>query len=272
MDAASSHPDGTAWARAVRLAWRRLTGGPDAPDESRPTLVAISGGTDSAALAIALASVDRARVGLVYLAHGLRPAEFVADDIEAVRGLAATLRRPVVIESVRVPEVGNAEANARGARYTALHRLAESAGYRFVATGHHALDQWETMIGAVLRGGSAGAIAGIRPQRPLGPSVDLIRPALEQLPQASREVCRSIGYRPRTDHTNADPARLRGAMRTKTLHDLAKGVDGLGARLARTAELMASIANTQPPREERSAKNERTSSSSRSSSETCDTL
>ncbi|MEM8756622.1 MAG: tRNA lysidine(34) synthetase TilS [Planctomycetota bacterium] len=259
-----------AWSARVRAAWRTLTGGSSVGDEARPTLVACSGGADSAALAIILGEVPRARIVIAHVAHDLRPAELVNDDAAAVLGLARRLGRPCVLLDAPVGP-GNAEAEARRSRYAALERAAVRLGIGSIATGHHCHDQFETMVMALLRGGSPGAVAGMPPVRDSGaPGVRLLRPMLSADPAGAGAVCRAFGLKPRTDHTNADPAFLRARMRRVTLSELAEQTEGLAERLATSRErLLARSESGQVPR---SAKNERTSASSRSSSATLDTL
>lgn len=110
-----SSSEAASWIRGVRAAWRELSGGSGIADALRPTLVAVSGGADSAAVAIALGSIAEARIVLGHIVHDQRSAELVHDDRVAVAELGARLGVRVVVEHVRSGE-GNAEHAARRAR------------------------------------------------------------------------------------------------------------------------------------------------------------
>ena len=61
---------------------------------------------------------------------------------------------------------GSVQANARDARYRALHELAASLGAQRIAVGHTLDDQAETVLQRVLRGaGLAGCRASSRVAR-----------------------------------------------------------------------------------------------------------
>lgn len=264
MDATGSHRVAAAWCRAVRRRWRALAGGPSLSDAQRSTLVAVSGGADSVALALALGTLRRTRIVLGYVAHDLRPAELVRDDISSVERLAARLGRPLVVEHVGVP-AGNAEAGARAVRYGALARAADRLGCPFIATGHHAADQLETVLLALLRGGSASALAGIRPLRAVEiGAARLVRPMLERNPDEARAACVAFGAPWRCDATNADPARARSAIRGTVLA-LLEANPRAGENMERAAESIRALL-------QRDAAQARTSASSRSSSDDSDTL
>ncbi len=235
----SPPPEVSRWIRAVRAAWRDLTGGPDVPDATRPTLVAVSGGADSAALAIALATLSEARVVLACVQHDLRPAELVHDDREAVRSLAATLGARLVTEHVSVG-TGNVEHEARRARYRALERAATATGCRFIATAHHARDQIETVVMALCRGGAPEALVGVRSRRTLpGSGVEIIRPMLAIDPAPVRAVCEAFGYEPRVDATNADPARMRARVRRLVVPALQECFPAVGDQVTSATQRLA---------------------------------
>lgn len=264
MDVTGSHRVAAAWCRAVRRRWRALAGGASLPDAQRATLVAVSGGADSVALALALGTLRRTRVVLAYVAHDLRPAELVRDDVDAVDRLARRLGRALVIEHVGVP-AGNAEAGARAVRYEALALLADRVECPFIATGHHAGDQLETVLLALLRGGSPSALAGIRPARPAGfGSARLVRPMLERRPDEARAACAAFGAPWRCDATNADPARARSAIRGAVRALLDENPQA-GESMERAVESIRALL-------QRDEAHARTFASSRSSSDASDTL
>ncbi len=149
-------------------------GGPRGGDSHRRTVIACSGGADSSALVIALAAGlgVRARDVLVvgHVVHDLRSRGEALADRDAVRALAERLGLEFVEREVRVRGEwgGNLEALARRARYAALGEMAREAGCGFVATAHHADDQMESVLMALVRGAGLRGLAGIRVKRGLG--------------------------------------------------------------------------------------------------------
>lgn len=199
--------------KATLSAWRRLSGGARVPDSDRRTLVACSGGADSAALAIAIACAGvRPIVG--HVLHDMRPRAEAAADRDAVRELSARLGLECVESEVRVPrQSGNEENEARRLRYAALVDLASRHACPFVAVGHHADDQLETVIMRLLRGSSARGLAGMGETRRLSRGITLVRPMLDLTRAECEGVCTAAGYEFRVDATNADTTRLRSAVR-----------------------------------------------------------
>jgi tRNA(Ile)-lysidine synthase len=239
--------------------WRELTSGRGPGGRLGPgelTLLACSGGADSSALALALrAATDR--LVLAHVVHDMRPTPEALADRDAVRSLAGALSLPFVeahvgvahgtidAHPVALAEGGrNAEAGARRLRYLALQRLAASAGVRFVATGHHAGDQLETMLMALARGAGPRGLRGVAPSRPIvpGSSIRVIRPLLE-LPRASCErLCADAAWAWRTDRTNADTSRLRSFLRHRVIPELRSVRPAIEQRAGATAQLMSDAA------------------------------
>src|SRR5262249_13089156 len=143
--------------RAITRSWRSLTGGTSrGHDRARRTLIACSGGGDSCGLALALAAAISNPADLLviaHLVHDMRPESEPLAHRDAPRDLASALGLPFVERSIRVKTAGgNAEAVARRLRYQALAQLASEHGCPFIATAHHAQDQLETMLMALIRG------------------------------------------------------------------------------------------------------------------------
>lgn len=254
----------------VYFAWRRLTG-------AGPTLLAVSGGADSSALALALAaSAARPRLTIGHVVHDLRPPEQAEADRVAVEALAARLGLPVFVAHVQVREHADAnetaptaiprgprnlEARARAARYDALARLALEAGARFVATAHHLHDQIETILWRFARGSNAGLSgpAGLRRKRRLRPRARtagaalsageagpgdarhtdlwLVRPMMALTPDAARQICRDAGWIWREDATNADTTRARAFLRAEVIPPLLARWPNLPRRAAAASTL-----------------------------------
>jgi tRNA(Ile)-lysidine synthase len=225
----------------VALRWRRLTCGTEEVEAT--TLVACSGGADSTALLLALALATR-RLVVAHVVHDLRPRPDTLADRDAVQRLAERLKLPFVEAELRVVGTsGNVEANARRVRYKALAELARSNGCAFVATAHHADDQLETLLMALLRGCGPKGLRGIAPKRRLHTStpehtITLIRPMLGVTRAEARAVCTAAGVAWREDATNADTTRLRAAIRASVLPILVRLRPESPRRAARAAELL----------------------------------
>src|SRR5439155_11377281 len=76
-------------------------------------------------------------------------------------------------------EGDNLESVARRIRYDWLVHVARDVHAPFVATGHTADDQAETVLHRLLRGTGLKGLRGIAARRTLAPGIELIRPLLE---------------------------------------------------------------------------------------------
>jgi tRNA(Ile)-lysidine synthase len=148
--------------------------------ESR-VIVALSGGSDSMALAHLLLELERAGElsvrGVAHLNHQLRP-EADADErfcAEAARAVGRTLFVDRVdVKRLAVDEHRSIEDAARVARYTFLARARAHFDADAVALGHTRDDQAETFLLRLLRGAGARGLAAMRPRRG-----SFIRPLLD---------------------------------------------------------------------------------------------
>jgi tRNA(Ile)-lysidine synthase len=227
--------------RTILRRWRALTGGPAARDEQRRTLVACSGGADSSALLLALASVSPPPYA-AHVVHDIRPPEQAERDRRAVARLCERLAVPfhhARVEAAALP--GNTESNARRARYDALAEIARDAACPYVATAHHADDQLETLLMRLARGSGLRGLTGIHPSRPLDHAVTLVRPMLDVRRDHARELCRRHAVEWTEDETNADLSRFRAAIRERVLPPLLDIAPDAPLASVRLAETLASV-------------------------------
>ncbi|WP_030526639.1 tRNA lysidine(34) synthetase TilS [Phycicoccus jejuensis] len=231
---------GRAWGRphpavaAVRSAVRAVLAGCDPGDL---VLVACSGGADSTALADAARyEGERAglRVGAVVVDHGLRDgSREVAEETGArLRSLGLD---PVSVASTWVPAGGpdGLESMARQARYRVLDDAVRHHGARLVLLGHTRDDQAEQVLLGLARGSGARSLAGMPAAR--GP---YRRPLLGLTREQTRAACTAEGLAWWEDPMNEDPAFARVRAR-RALCDLEADLGpGLGAALARSADLL----------------------------------
>lgn len=205
-------------------------------DASAGIVLAVSGGADSVALVRAL---DTARdphaplpLVLAHLNHQLRGPDSDADE-EFVAELHAQLTavgRPRLIlcrtrrdiASQARAESANLEALARRERYRWLAEVARDHGMKYVATGHTANDQAETLLHRLLRGTGLRGLRGIAACRELEPGLTLIRPLLSAMRVDLVAYLHELGQPYREDASNRDPRFTRNCIRHELLPHLAE--------------------------------------------------
>lgn len=210
--------------------WRDLT----ARWPSPRTVIACSGGADSAALSLALSTLNKP-LAIAHIVHDLRPRPEALADRDAASSLAERLGLPFFTSEVRC-RGANAEAAARRERYRALGEIASEWGAPFVASAHHADDQLESMVMAMLRGAGPSGLAGVAPSRPLRDGVTLIRPMLRIGRAEAEAICAAAAFAWANDRTNLDTTRFRAALRHGPLADIAALRPGSAARASRAAD------------------------------------
>ncbi|HEY7191582.1 MAG TPA: tRNA lysidine(34) synthetase TilS [Vicinamibacterales bacterium] len=203
-------------------------------------LVALSGGSDSVALALILRELSEHGgfdvVGLAHVNHRLRP---TADRDEAFcRTFADAIRLPIDVESVDVAGYAAAqrlsvEDAARRLRYDFLHRAAVSMDADRVAVGHTRDDQAETFLLKLVRGAGLTGLAGIHPQRG-----EVIRPLLDVSRMDLRAFLDSRGQSWVDDETNDAIENPRNRIRHRVLPELNRVYASAANAIARTAGLM----------------------------------
>jgi tRNA(Ile)-lysidine synthase len=207
--------------RQLAAAWPRGVAGEE------QVLVAVSGGPDSIALLQALVqlSPDAGRhLTVAHFNHRWRGEASDADErfvVELAKslGLACHVDRQAET-AIAAPD--GLEAAAREARYKFLTATSERLGIRYVATGHTADDQAETILHHILRGTSISGLAGMSRVRLLSPAVTLVRPLLEVSREAVIEYLTALDQSWRDDVTNTDRALMRNRIRHELLPLLAR--------------------------------------------------
>lgn len=239
-----AHPSGAL--RQVSLAVRRALA---KVDEACPIVVALSGGADS--LALAVATIDVAtrtgrRVLTATVDHGLRPES--GEEARHVAALARDLGAQAHIFPVTLTGALGPEGAARAARRKALVELARAENAP-IFLGHTMNDQAETVLLRLARGSGVGSLRAMSPDITDEDGVRWMRPLLDIPRHATRQACRQAGLTWVEDPTNSPHGPLRAqdgsplrrsALRAQALPVLAQalGVDPIAA-LARSAQLAA---------------------------------
>ena len=189
-------------------------------------VVAVSGGADSVALLHGLMLVpSRQPLIVAHFNHQLRG---TASDTDAafVQHLAANCGLPFHIGSADVAAIAsqtrdNLEATARKLRYDWLMQVALQTGAKWIATGHTADDQAETILHRMIRGTGLQGLRGIAAKRVLNgqtePGLLLIRPILTVTRADVVAFLHAQNIAHIEDATNADLAFTRNRIRAELL-------------------------------------------------------
>lgn len=196
-----------------------------------PGLVAVSGGPDSVALWRALLPLFAGN-GLViaHLNHGLRGSESDGDEA-FVRALHADLSRcsdsALRLRCARIDVAASArsageslETAARRIRYEWLTAVARDVEARWIATGHTADDQAETILHRLLRGTGLKGLCGIPARRDLAPGIQVVRPLLGVCRQDVLTYLGALHQEFREDSSNQNTDHTRNRIRHELLPHL----------------------------------------------------
>jgi tRNA(Ile)-lysidine synthase len=193
-------------------------------------IVALSGGPDSVCLARILHELaDKrilARPVLAHLNHQLRGADSDADEAFVVSRARdwdlpyRTQRMDVALAATQSGD--NLEETARRLRYNWLTQIAQEEGAAWVATGHNADDQAETVLFRLLRGCGLHGLAGMAERRSLAPGIDLVRPLLAVRRTAVLAYLEDQGQSYCRDASNQDIRLTRNRLRHELLPTLAE--------------------------------------------------
>jgi len=178
-------------------------------------VVAVSGGSDSVGM-LCLLMHFKAPEDLViaHVNHRFRPGD-AEKDAEFVKNLADTLNLECKRTTIDVPGLKkrgeSLEEAGRRLRYGYLKECAKDSGATWIAVGHTADDQVETVLHNILRGCGIHGLAGIPEKRG-----KIVRPVIDLKRGDLMELLKSRGLSWVTDETNENTAYLRNRIR----HDL----------------------------------------------------
>ena len=127
-------------------------------------LVAVSGGVDSVCMFHSLVTQKYTNLGIVHFNHMIR--DEAEDDANLVRQLANDYSVPFHYMEYDIPAMAaskkqSIELTAREARRRSFVVIMTISGYEWLALGHHADDQAETVLFNFMRGTGVHGLAGM---------------------------------------------------------------------------------------------------------------
>ncbi len=209
-------------------------------------IAAVSGGSDSVALLLALralAAEGHLRLaGVAHLHHHIR-GRSADDDCAFVQALALRLDLPCDVAHADVPALArqagqSLEVAGRNVRLDFYRQALGRLGAQSVALAHTRGDQAETVLLRLARGAGPRGLGGMAPR-----SGHRIRPLLEVSRQELRDWLVIQGETWREDATNNDVAVVRNRIRHHVLPQLAFVNPRVEDALARAARIHAADAD-----------------------------
>lgn len=212
--------------------------------DRRPLGVAVSGGSDSLGLLVALSRlVEPRRLMALTVDHGLRAQS--VDETRQVKSICRSLgvRHETLAWTSEKPRTG-LQAAARAARYQLLGEAARQFGLAAVLTGHTLDDQQETLMMRRARSetGDAAGLAGISPATLFRGHVWVLRPLLCVSRSDIRASLRHAGVDWIEDPSNLDERFERVRMRNRRLRDPSTTVDADAGMIAAERSRLAAEA------------------------------
>ena len=210
-------------------------------------LIGLSGGPDSVCLANILNKLKEEfniSLSAIYIDHGLRPEE-TGKEADFCRGFCKERGINFIEESVNVKEHAkeggiNLQEAARDLRYQKFEEISNRLGTEYIALGHNADDQAETVLMRLLKGAGMKGLTGIPPVRDLiiRPLIETERKDIEEflLRNVRANGCSPLPYM--VDSSNLKEKYYRNWIRLSLMSEIKKKEPAVVREIARTAEIL----------------------------------
>ena len=162
-------------------------------NKNRKFLVAVSGGSDSLALAAlckAFSNENNIKFFFVLVDHGIRKNS--KTESLKVKKLLKKHKINLTILTNKVKIINNVQSNARKVRYNLMSIYCKRNGITKILTAHHSNDQIETFLIRLSRGSGVQGLSSMKAVSKLNSNISVIRPLLDfkknQLEKLSKKV------------------------------------------------------------------------------------
>ena len=205
---------------------------------AKKVAVALSGGSDSLALTIALKNIGL-DVLAILVNHHLR-----AEAGEEIKETIKTIKKfkiDYIVENWDGKYKKNLESEARTARYSLLLEVCKKENINTLCIGHHIDDQIETFLLNLARGSGLDGLCAM-PKKNTIDGVNVIRPMLNLTKQNCRDYLLHLGVKWCEDESNKDIKYKRNKIRY--LINQIEDKDILVKRIANTIEILQEVRET----------------------------
>ncbi len=211
--------------------------------QNNTILIACSGGADSMFLTFALRKLNF-KIKVLHLTHDMRPSSETDKDKNIVVSLCTSIGVQVIHRHVYGKNmVGNLESNYRNLQYQLFEQIAKEEDCSFVATGHNADDQLETVLMNMCRGCGFNGLRGIAVDRIISDlsNIRVIRPMIDLTKDQVYSQCKEFDIPFHEDITNADEEYTRNNLRKNVLPVLKSMFPKCSQKAVKLGEMMANL-------------------------------
>lgn len=210
---------------------------------TQPVVIAFSGGIDSVCLLNLFNKLDN-RLIIAHFNHKIR--KNADRDEHFARMCAKQLGCDFESETADVKKFArinhlSLEEAARKKRYEFLYRVARDKRAQYIAVGHHADDQVETMIMHLMRGSGLTGLAGMKEIAVIpefDPEIKILRPLLSFWRNEIEDYCSKNNLEYIVDETNFSNLYERNRIRHEILPFLNERYSGLNQRLLNITNIL----------------------------------
>jgi tRNA(Ile)-lysidine synthase len=212
-------------------------------DSQKPIVIGFSGGIDSVCLTTLFMKSSHPLI-IAHFNHCLRD---TADRDEEFSRVFATERNLLFysergdVKKFASDQNLSIEEAARKMRYAFLFRVAQENQVDYLAVGHHADDQIETVLMHLFRGSGMSGLIGMKPVTIIpefNRSITIIRPLLSFWRAEIEAFCKEHGLSFVQDETNYSDTYERNRIRNHIFPFLKNYYPGVGKRILKLSTLL----------------------------------
>lgn len=183
----------------------------------------------------------RPNVSVVHVLHDMRPLSETQPEAALVKSYCEKHDIPFFQKYAKLKDslISQTEDNYRRFRHQAFNTVCSQENIEYVATGHHADDQLETILMKLCRGSGLRGLSGIAESKPTGVGYTLVRPLLDITKKDIYNICSDNDVPYMEDSSNVNTDYTRNFLRSEILPVLQRLFPGCSTRANETARIIS---------------------------------